>query len=133
MPKIEYNGENCMKCQCAGCPVQAMSQCTMDKRPAWNKMRTDMMKMMKEHGQMGTPGMSMDGGTETGMKMEQMGMEMLAPEQMIGLYCSSAIGKSSCGDLDGAKDCVCPTCRVWNENNLSQYKYCIHGDAETRG
>jgi hypothetical protein len=47
------------------------------------------------------------------------------------LYCS--IGKSSCTDLDANQNCYCPTCLVWNDYDLSQYKYCLRGDAEDIG
>lgn len=51
------------------------------------------------------------------------------PDNLDGrLYCS--IGRTSCDDLDGTKQCICPTCLVWDENNLSHYKYCLNGSAD---
>ncbi len=135
MPHIVYNPENCMKCQCAGCPVQAMSQCTMSKRPKWNEMRMKMQEMMKGGGMsMDPPGM---GAAQPAENMpEEMGMgqmEMLEPSEMIGLYCSSEIGKSTCGDLDASQECVCPSCEVWTDNGLRSRHYCTEGDADQRG
>ncbi|MHB1416403.1 MAG: DUF2769 domain-containing protein [Chloroflexota bacterium] len=50
-------------------------------------------------------------------------------EAMEGIYC--AVSKSKCGDLDGSKDCLCPTCAVWDENALAQAHpsvyFCLRG------
>ncbi len=123
MPRIEYNQDNCMKCQCADCPVQVKSSCTIAKRPKWDNMRQDMMKM------------GMDGGTQgqSTMPAHMEEMNMLKPSEMIGLYCSSTIGKSTCNDLDPSQECACPTCMVWMENGLNSRHYCTEGDADQRG
>jgi hypothetical protein len=44
------------------------------------------------------------------------------------LYCST--GKAACNDLDGNQACMCPTCLVWEENNLQSMYYCIKGSAQ---
>jgi hypothetical protein len=92
----------------------------------WDKMRQEMMNEKK---------MSMDGGTQAknAMPDEMMEMNMLKPEQMIGLYCSSVIGKSTCNDLDASQECVCPNCMVWTENHLKSMHYCTEGNADQRG
>ncbi len=126
MTKVEYNGDNCMRCQCAACPVEAMSQCTLSKRHKWSKMRADMIRTKNRQENMN---MGMDGGSSMGMEQ----MEMLSPQEMIGLYCSNKIGKSTCGDLNTNNECICPSCEVWNMANLKSYKYCTKGDADEIG
>jgi hypothetical protein len=54
-----------------------------------------------------------------------------APEDVPKVYCSQ--GTASCGDLDFSQNCICPTCSVWKENDLSNYKYCQHGSAAVQG
>ncbi len=46
------------------------------------------------------------------------------------LYC--AMGKSACTDLDGNETCICSSCLVWDENNLSSMYYCLRGSAKIR-
>ena len=52
-------------------------------------------------------------------------------EAMEGIYCAADVSKSKCGDLDGSKQCVCPTCAVWDENGLAQARpsvyFCLRG------
>jgi len=50
------------------------------------------------------------------------------PETMIRLYCS--IGQSSCQDLDGSQECLCPGCPVWLDNELTSRYYCLEGSAD---
>lgn len=52
-------------------------------------------------------------------------------EDAAQVYCS--IGQSPCSDLEGNLTCICPTCTVWEENNLSNYHYCINGSADDLG
>ncbi|RJQ31852.1 MAG: DUF2769 domain-containing protein [Actinobacteria bacterium] len=138
MAKVEYNSENCMQCMCGSCPVQAQSQCTLEKRGKWLQMQKEMNQMMMQE-KMGTQtqmkeargGMSMPMAQEQEMGME---MEMLKPDEMIGLYCSSQIGKSGCAnDLDTNQKCSCPTCMVWMRHDLNAQYYCSEGDADQRG
>lgn len=44
------------------------------------------------------------------------------------LFC--AIGKATCPDLDPNQACLCPSCLVWEENNLQSMYYCVHGSAD---
>jgi len=50
------------------------------------------------------------------------------PKNIGKLYCAK--GKSSCNDLDGRQSCICPTCLVWNENNLRSMYFCLRGSAD---
>ncbi|MDA8188512.1 MAG: DUF2769 domain-containing protein [Dehalococcoidales bacterium] len=60
-----------------------------------------------------------------GMKMQP---GVLPPANVLeGMYCSEAVGKSRCNDLDNTKACICPTCAVWSENNLSSSYFCTRG------
>ncbi|MCL6431203.1 MAG: DUF2769 domain-containing protein [Anaerolineae bacterium] len=51
------------------------------------------------------------------------------PTKFEGVYCSQAVGKSTCTDLDGNLACVCPTCAVWQENGLQTNYFCMRGAA----
>lgn len=53
------------------------------------------------------------------------------PEETPKVYCSS--GSATCDDLDFSKQCSCPTCSVWSENGLGNYKYCQNGSAAVQG
>lgn len=44
------------------------------------------------------------------------------------LYC--AHGKTECKDFDKHKSCMCPSCLVWDENNLKSVYYCQDGSAD---
>jgi hypothetical protein len=46
------------------------------------------------------------------------------------LFC--ATGKAKCTDLDQNQACLCPTCLVWEENNLQLMYYCKFGSADER-
>jgi hypothetical protein len=41
-----------------------------------------------------------------------------------------ATGKASCTDLDHNQACLCPSCLVWEENNLQSMYYCLKGSAD---
>jgi hypothetical protein len=92
---VEFTQANIDRCQCLSCPVQAKSQCAMDKRA------------------------QMQGQTD------------MSPQDVPKVYCSQ--GEATCGDLDFSKNCICPTCEVWSENDLENYKYCRDGDASRIG
>lgn len=48
-----------------------------------------------------------------------------AKEKMEGLYCSAAVGRSSCEfQMNG---CICGGCSVHTENSLSAGYYCLNG------
>lgn len=57
--------------------------------------------------------------------------ELLPPERLGGLYCST--GKTICTDVDFVKLCNCPACLVWSENDLISNHYCKLGSAEQTG
>jgi hypothetical protein len=65
------------------------------------------------------------------MQAMQGAQGMPAPRDVPKVYCSQ--GTASCGDLDFSQRCVCPTCQVWQENGLSNYKYCQNGSAAQQG
>lgn len=56
---------------------------------------------------------------------------MPSPQDVPGVYCST--GEAACRDLDHDKNCICPTCMVWREDGLENYKYCRDGDATRIG
>lgn len=65
-------------------------------------------------------------------KMENMPSgEVPDPEEVPGIYCSQ--GKASCQDLNFDKQCMCGSCQVWKEYNLSELNpnnhFCQHGRA----
>ncbi len=63
-------------------------------------------------------------------KMAQMQPGMQPdPHGFEGLYCSQAVGKSACTDLNRNLACVCPTCAVWQENGLQTNYFCVQGAA----
>lgn len=57
--------------------------------------------------------------------------ELLPPERLGGLYCST--GKTICTDVDFVNLCDCPGCLVWGENDLASNHYCAHGSARDVG
>ncbi|MBE0477107.1 MAG: DUF2769 domain-containing protein [Coriobacteriia bacterium] len=55
-----------------------------------------------------------------------------SPQDVPGLYCATGI--ATCGDLDYEQPCLCPRqCQVYQENELSAYKYCQQGSAADVG
>jgi hypothetical protein len=54
--------------------------------------------------------------------------ELPEPEIMPGLYCR--IGRAKCKDLDPSAPCQCPTCLVWQENDLFSQYFCLKGNAD---
>jgi hypothetical protein len=57
------------------------------------------------------------------------GVEDIASQKVPGIYCS--IGTAACRDLKFSRQCICNTCPVWEEYNLSNRKindyYCNQG------
>lgn len=60
-------------------------------------------------------------------KMKNMPTNMMAmiegvdkADRMEGMFC--AFSKSKC--IDTEKGCICPTCSLWKENNLSKSYFC---------
>jgi hypothetical protein len=69
------------------------------------------------------------------IKQRMAGMQMQPgmlpdPSMMEGLYCTTAVGKSRCNDLDSSLACICPTCAVWQENGLVTNYFCLRGPAQ---
>ena len=109
---VQFTMDNVMKCQCGSCPVQGESQCAIDK-----------MRSMKS---------MMPADPSGGLEAQPMGQMMAPrPEMVPGMYCST--GTASCGDLDFMQKCICPTCAVWQENDLGSMKYCRNGSAADNG
>ena len=54
--------------------------------------------------------------------------ETLSPENVPVVYCS--VDKATCTDLDAQQACMCPTCLVWDENDLQSMYYCTRGSAD---
>ncbi|MGB9927775.1 MAG: DUF2769 domain-containing protein [Methanosarcina sp.] len=68
----------------------------------------------------------------SGQKMKNMPAgEVPNPEDVPGIYCST--GKATCQDLDFNRECICGSCEVWKECNLSELDlnnhFCLHGKA----
>jgi hypothetical protein len=59
---------------------------------------------------------------------------VLSPKYIPGEYCSQGI--ASCNDLDTNQTCICNTCQIYVEYNLSNaspaIKYCRDGKAHTK-
>lgn len=100
MPKVEYTLENLSNCRCSNCPVRETSSCIANKVA-----------------QMGH------------LSSSQAVARMPAPEAVQMLFCSQAVGKSECNDLDTNKACNCPGCSVWTQNQLSSSYFCTRGAA----
>jgi len=45
---------------------------------------------------------------------------LFEPEEFPWLYC--ATGKANCGDLNFEEKCKCNDCKVWQENNLKEFR-----------
>jgi hypothetical protein len=110
MANIEFNMGTVGKCQCPGCPVQAQSNCAMDKLDTLKKI------------------MGSDPPEATVAKEKEI---MSHPEHVPGVYC--ATGTAACPDLDPNKMCQCSTCDVWKENRLGEGEpggyFCAKGKA----
>lgn len=51
------------------------------------------------------------------------------PIEVNSVYCSQAVGRSVCTDLNRSLTCMCPTCPVWQEYGLQSNYFCIKGAA----
>ncbi len=121
MPAIPYNQPNMRKCRCAACPVHNTSACISERQAA---MMAAMQPAMAGQGSSGRGAGAM---AQPAARPQQ---AMLADPRMVeGLYCSQAVGKSKCSDLNARLACVCPTCAVWQENGLLTNYFCINGPA----
>lgn len=102
MAEIEYSRESYNRCNCGGCPVQRRSACVQELERALGPLK--------------------DGIQRDGVMPE--------PEAMPGVYCSSAVGRSRCEDLDGGKACLCPACTLAITEGLEGSYYCLGGAGE---
>ncbi|MBI2863071.1 MAG: DUF2769 domain-containing protein [Chloroflexi bacterium] len=100
MPKVEYTIQNLESCRCSNCPVRESSNCIAGK--------------VAELGQI-----SSSGGAQ----------RMPAPQAVQMLFCSQAVGKSECNDLNASMACNCPGCPVWSVNELNSTYFCNRGAA----
>lgn len=126
MPIIPYNQENLQKCRCGTCPVHNASACVAQRQQA---MQPAMAGPSMGSGMAGEPMPSMGGGTMARPSAEAQSVMLPDPNMIEGIYCSQAVGKSECADLNGRLACVCPTCAVWQGYNLLTNYFCIHGSA----
>jgi hypothetical protein len=106
---------------CGMCPVQAQSACSQPK----------LKMMMDMRASMGMKGSRMTAGSMSAMPSQMGEMKMPKPEELPGPFCS--ISKASCNDLDRNKACICNTCQVYKDFNLTSGKpiehFCFNGKA----
>lgn len=55
------------------------------------------------------------------------------PNETPAIYCSSIVGATPCSDFNINAECLCPSCRVWTNLDLSSTYYCSRGSAEMIG
>ena len=100
MPRVEYTIQNLENCRCPNCPVRESSSCIASKVAGMGQSHTS-------------------GSTA----------RMPAPQAVQMLFCSHAVGKSDCADLNASMACNCPGCSVWSVNELNSSYYCTRGAA----
>ena len=100
MPKVEFTISNLENCRCSNCPVRESSSCVASK--------------VSQMGQSHTSGSA---------------ARMPDPQAVQMLFCSQAVGKSECTDLNASMACNCPGCSVWSVNQLSSSYFCSRGAA----
>jgi hypothetical protein len=125
MKEVELSIDNSTKCLCPVCPVQTESDCTAAKRPGWEKGRMaagDILTEYPDHPE--AFGMEM-GELEATQVGRRHGFKKPDTDDMMELYCSSAVSSSNCKDLDAKKSCQCPSCAVWATHGLGSYYYCL--------
>jgi hypothetical protein len=127
------------KCRCVACSVQATSECAKPKLASRKDMMENPASMLS---QIMTPGMMKNldivknMGNPMGMSRDQMKAksdEMMGntskeqiegmapkPDDMPGPYCAN--GASVCKDFDYGKSCMCVSCQVYQDSNLSRGK-----------
>lgn len=105
MPKVDYTRETFNKCLCGGCPVQLKSPCIIGKE----ELLAPKKDALQNEG------------------------KMPDPKEMPGIYCTEAVGKSECEDLNKEKNCLCPACPVAIIENINNNYYCTKGSADEIG
>jgi hypothetical protein len=101
-----------ISCRCSVCPVQGQSNCSEEAK---DKVLIGVRRDVAEG----------EGSGKWG------GVVMPSREEYPGQYCS--IGKAACGDLDLSKTCICETCKVYKDYDLSSGRpvehFCFNGKA----
>lgn len=111
--RVPLTNDVANKCMCGICPVQAESACAQPKIRRMMEIRTSMKQ----------PKMEMGSGMSISTAQPPMEMK-LNPQKLAGPYCSS--GVASCRDLNVSKACICTSCQVYREYNLSQARPVEH-------
>lgn len=119
--KVPLNNDVANKCMCGSCPVQAESACARPK----------IKNMLKMRATLNQPKETMGSGMPMSMAQTPMQEMKMNPDELAGPYC--ATGMASCRDLDMNKACICRSCQVYKEYNLSQARptehYCFNDKA----
>ncbi len=126
---VKLNISNYGKCLCPVCPVQLKSACIAAKNEEWRLFRLKVGEILKEY-HLHPEAYEMDmQELEKNVVGKKHSFTEPKPAGMQELYCSEAVGKSNCGDLDEGKMCQCPDCVVWQQNKLGSTYFCLSGSA----
>lgn len=128
--KVKLTIDNYTKCLCPVCPVQEKSKCIALKKANWQETRKKVGRVLEEYPfHPETYEIEMDE-----LEKHEIGKKhgFFKPNQkdMIELFCSKAVGKSDCSDLDSRQKCNCPDCAVWSKSGLKTAYYCMRGSSE---
>lgn len=80
------------------------------------------------------PGCPVQGASDCAMERLQKAQipqdvsQVSNPKMLARLYCS--IGKTDCEGFNGAQNCICPSCQVWNNYGLASRYFCLRGSAD---
>ncbi|MCL4429794.1 MAG: DUF2769 domain-containing protein [Chloroflexi bacterium] len=87
--------------------------------------------MMDLRASIGVKSSGMPSGSMSAMPSQMGEMKMPNPDELPGPFCS--IGKAACNDLDRSKACLCNSCQIYKEYNLTSGKptehFCFNGKA----
>ncbi len=129
MARIKLNISNYGKCLCPVCPVQLKSPCIAAKNENWREQRKAIGEILKEYPDHPEAyQMDMEELEKSGVGIRHH-FSQPRPDEMQELYCSEAVGKSNCDDLDEEKMCQCQDCAVWQQNRLGRTYFCLSGSA----
>ncbi len=130
MKTVELNISNYTKCLCPVCPVEAGSSCLYNRQETWRDDRRQVGEMLTEYPEYPEVyEMPMDQLQQNPVGDDNQFVKP-APANMRELFCSKAVGKSSCRDLDSQRQCQCADCQVWTDSGLGDGYFCVHGSAE---
>ena len=130
MKPVELNISNYSKCLCPVCPVEAGSGCLYNRQETWRDDRRQVGRMLADY-----PAhpefyeMPMDQLEQQDPPDDGDQFVKPAPANMRELFCSKAVGKSSCQDLTSQRPCQCGDCQVWADSELGTGYFCVHGGA----